>query len=59
MLVIHTMGEESTYIKCLIGSSVREVINKANEIGITKSEIINIFPLKDQVYLVYELNTKN
>lgn len=51
------MGEE-VYIKCLIGTSVREVINKANEIKITKEDIISVFPLKDQIYLVYQVNKK-
>jgi len=51
------MGEE-TYIRCLIGTSVREIINEANKMQITKDDIINIFPLKDQVYLVYQVNKK-
>lgn len=46
--------EESTYITCITGGTVREVINKANELEIKKEDIINMFPLNSQVYLVFQ-----
>jgi len=47
------MKKEKTSITCIIGSTVREVIKRAQELEIKKEDIVNVFPLGGQVYLIY------
>jgi hypothetical protein len=47
------MKEEKTLITCIIGSTVREVIKQAQELEIKRKDIVNMFPLGGQVYLVF------
>ena len=47
------MKEEKTLITCIIGSTVREVIKQAQELEIKKEQIVNMFPLGGQIYLVF------
>lgn len=47
------MKEEKTSITCIIGSTVREVIKQAQELEIKREDIVNMFPLGGQVYLVF------
>jgi len=46
------MKEEKT-ITCIIGSTVREVIKQAQELEIKKEDIVNMFPLGGQIYLIF------
>lgn len=46
------MGEEKL-INSLFGSTVREVVNKANELKLKKEDIISVFVLRDQIFLIY------
>jgi hypothetical protein len=51
------MGEKKIGYKrildSLFGETVREVINKANSIGLQKEDIVQIFEVNSQVYLLY------
>jgi hypothetical protein len=47
------MKEEKTLITCIIGSTVREVIKQAQELEIKREDIVNMFPLERQIYLVF------
>lgn len=47
------MKEEKTLITCIIGSTVREVIKQAQELEIKKEDIVNMFPLGGQIYLIF------
>ena len=47
------MKEEKKLITCIIGSTVREVIKQAQELEIKKEDIVNMFPLGGQIYLVF------
>lgn len=47
------MKEEKTLITCIIGSTVREVIKQAQELEIERKDIVNMFSLGGQVYLVF------
>lgn len=49
------MGEKENkkLIQCIFGSSVRNVIKQANELEIQREDIIQMFILGGQVYLVY------
>lgn len=38
---------------CIIGQTVRSIINQANELEITKEDIVSMFALGGQIYLVY------
>ena len=45
--------EDSKLMTCIIGSSVRDIINQARELEIQREDIVNMFVLREQVYLVY------
>ena len=47
------MKEENKLITCIIGSTVREVIKQAQELEIKREDIVNMFPLGGQIYLVF------
>lgn len=47
------MKEEKKLITCIIGSTVREVIKQAQELEIKREDIVNMFPLEGQIYLVF------
>lgn len=47
------MKEEKKLITCIIGSTVREVIKQAQELEIKKEDIVNMFPLGGQIYLIF------
>lgn len=47
------MKEKKTLITCIIGSTVREVIKQAQELEIRREDIVNMFPLGGQIYLVF------
>lgn len=46
-------SENKRLIQCIVGSNVRNVINQANELEIKREDIIQMFILTGQVYLVY------
>ena len=47
------MKEEKKLITCIIGSTVREVIKQAQELEIKREDIVNMFSLGEQIYLVF------
>ena len=47
------MKEEKKLITCIIGSTVREVIKQAQELETKKEDIVNMFPLGGQIYLIF------
>lgn len=47
------MKEEKTLVTCIIGSTVREIIKQAQELEIKREDIVNMFPLGGQIYLVF------
>lgn len=47
------MEKEKTLITCIMGSTVREVIKQAQELEIKREDIVNMFSLGEQVYLVF------
>jgi hypothetical protein len=50
---MNNMEKEKTLITCIIGSTVREVIKQAQELEIKREDIVNMFPLGGQIYLVF------
>ena len=46
-------NRQSTLVHCIVGSNVREIVNQANELKLKRENIITMFVLKEQVYLVY------
>lgn len=50
---LRNMKEEKTLITCIIGSTVREVIKQAQELEIRREDIVSMFPLGGQIYLVF------
>lgn len=47
------MKEEKKLITSIIGSTVRDVIKQAQELDIKKEDIVAMFPLGGQVYLIF------
>lgn len=40
-------------LSCITDNTVRALLNKANELGLQRSDIVNIFPLGGQIYMIY------
>lgn len=38
---------------CITGDKVRDLVNQANELEIPREDIVNIFALGGQLYLIY------
>lgn len=53
LIKVNNMEKEKTLITCIIGSTVREVIKQAQELEIKREDIVNMFSLREQVYLVF------
>ena len=47
------MGEKNKVMTCIVGQTIRSIISQANELGIPREDIVNIFTLSGQIYLVY------
>jgi hypothetical protein len=47
------MEKEKTLITCIVAPTVREIIKQAIELEIKKEQIVNMFPLGGQIYLVF------
>lgn len=47
------MKKEEKILDVLTGSTVRQVINDANTKGIQKEDIVQLFSLSGQIYLIY------
>lgn len=47
------MEKEKKLITCIIGSTVRDVIKQAQELEIKREDIVNMFSLGEQIYLVF------
>lgn len=46
------MGEKKL-MSCIVGSSVRDIVNRAVELEIPREDIVNMFVLGEQVYLIF------
>ncbi len=53
LIKVNNMEKEKTLITCIIGSTVREVIKQAQELEIKREDIVNMFSLGEQIYLVF------
>lgn len=47
------MCKEGKFMHCIVGKTVREIVYQANELNIPREDIVGMFILKEQVYLVY------
>lgn len=45
--------EDSKLLHCIVGPTVRNIVIQANELEIKKEDIVEMFVLREQVYLVY------
>ena len=45
--------KEKRVLTCIVGPTVRSIIQQANELEIKKEDIINMFALGGQIYLIY------
>lgn len=47
------MAKEKKLMTCITGPTVRHIINQANELELSREDIVNMFTLGEQVYLVF------
>ena len=47
------MSKDGKMMLCITGSNVREIVRQANELEITKEDVVNMFPLGGVLYLIY------
>ena len=47
------MGDNNKLRTCIVGQKIRSIISQANELGIPREDIVNMFTLGGQIYLVY------
>lgn len=47
------MAKDGKTMACITGRTVRNLIETANQIGIAKEDIISMFALGEQIYLIY------
>lgn len=47
------MKEERKMMLLITGSTMRSIVNQANEIGIQKEDIVELFHMAGQIYLIY------
>lgn len=47
------MSKDGKIMTCIVGYTVRDIINQANELEIPREDIVSILPLAGQIYLFY------
>lgn len=47
------MVRDGKIMLCIVGNNVRNIVNQANELDIQREDIVGMFALGEQVYLVY------
>lgn len=45
--------EDNRTLHCIVGYNVRNIVSQANELEIKRKDIVQMFVLGGQVYLVY------
>lgn len=48
-----TMSKDGKIMTCIVGYTVRDIINQANELEIPKEDVVGMFTLGGQIYLVF------
>lgn len=47
------MTKDGKILTCVVGDTIRNVVKQANELNIEKEDIVSMFTLNGQIYLVY------
>lgn len=47
------MVRDGKVMTCIVGYKVRDLVEQVNELGIPREDIVNMFALAGQIYLVY------
>lgn len=47
------MKEENKMMTLITGVTMRSVVSKANELGVQKEDIVQLFHMAGQIYLIY------
>lgn len=50
---IKTMTKDGKIMTCIVGQTVRNIVAQVNELGISREDIVSMFVLGGQVYLVF------
>lgn len=47
------MAKNSKIMTCIVGQTIRNIVSQANELEIPKEDIVSMFALGGQIYLVF------
>ena len=47
------MTGDGKTMTCITGRTIRSIVEQANELGIAREDIVSMFVLGEQIYLVY------
>ena len=52
-LIEENMKGENKMMLLITGATMRSVVNQANELGVQKEDIVQLFHMAGQIYLIY------
>lgn len=47
------MEDKEKEITCIVGLTIRNLLDKAKNLEIKKEDIVNIFPMEGQIYMIF------
>lgn len=47
------MAKNGKIMTCIVGQTIRNIVSQANELEIPKEDIVSMFALGGQIYLVF------
>lgn len=47
------MEDKEKEITCIVGLTIRNLLDKAKSLEIKKEDIVNIFPMEGQIYMIF------
>jgi hypothetical protein len=50
---INVMEDKEKEITCIVGLTIRNLLDKAKSLEIKKEDIVNIFPMEGQIYMIF------
>lgn len=53
LIKLKTMTKDGKIMTCIVGQTVRNIVAQANELEIPREDIISMFALGGQIYLVF------
>ena len=53
LIKLKTMAKDSKVMTCIVGQTVRNIVAQINELEIPREDIVSMFALGGQIYLVF------